>query len=200
MILVDEVIQLKVLKHVKIWSDMSVNELVEEMKNAGFQAVKLADSIRILMDMIRDKGCTKFLGLAGALVPGGMRRVIVEMIRNHFTDVVVTTGANLTHDLIEAFGEHHYHGKKVVNDVQLYKSKINRIYNVLLPNKGYVTLENELQSIFPKLPQKETSSREFLFNLGNEIEDENSIIKVATDENVPIFCPSISDSMLGFQI
>ena len=45
MILVDEVIQLKVLKHFEIWSNMTVNELVEEMKNAGFQAVKLADSV-----------------------------------------------------------------------------------------------------------------------------------------------------------
>lgn len=200
MILVDEVIQLNVLKQVKIWFDMTVKELVEEMSYAGFQAVKLADSVRILTDMIQDKRCTKFLGLAGALIPGGMRTVIVEMIRNHFIDVIVTTGANLTHDLIEAFGEHHYQEKKIVNDAQLYKSKINRIYNVLLPNKGYVSLENNLAPVFSKLPQKEMSSKEFIFELGNKIEDENSIIKAATDENVPIFCPSISDSILGFQI
>ena len=87
---------------------MTVNELVEEMKNSGFQAAKLADSVRILTDMIQDKECTKFLGLAGALVPGGMRKVIVEIIRNHFVDVIVTTGANITHDLIEAFGGRHY--------------------------------------------------------------------------------------------
>ena len=191
---------MKILKHVKIWPNMMVNELVEEMKNSGFQARKLADSVRILTDMIHDKKCTKFLGLAGAIVPGGMRRVIVEIIRNHFIDVIVTTGANLTHDLIEAFGEHHYHKESVVNDVQLYKSKINRIYNILLPNKGYVILEQNLQSIFPKLPQEELSSREFLSELGKHISDRNSIVKAAADENMPIFCPAISDSILGFQI
>ena len=193
-------IQLKVLKHVNIWSNMTVNELVEEMKNAGFQALNLAESIDVLTNMIQDKACTKFLGLAGALVPGGMREVIVKIIRKHFIDVVITTGANLTHDLIEAFGEHHYHAKKPINDVQLFESKLNRIYNVLLPNKGYVILEKNLQQIFTKLPQKKMSSKEFLYNLGKEIKDEKSIIKVATEENIPIFCPSISDSILGFQI
>jgi len=173
---------------------------VEEMNGSGFQAKYLAKSVRILADMLNDKECTRFLGLAGALVPGGMRKVIVEIIRNHFTDVIVTTGANLTHDLIEAFGGHHYQKEKVVSDAQLYEDRMNRIYNVLLPNENYTILEKKLQSIFPNLPQKELSSKEFLFELGKNLLDKNSIVKVAADENIPIFCPALSDSILGFQI
>lgn len=179
---------------------MTVNELVEEMQNSGFQGMKLADSVRVMSDMINDKKCTKFLGLAGALVPGGMRRVIVEIIRNHFVDVIVTTGANLTHDLIEAFGEHHYYRESTVSDAQLYRSQINRIYNILLPNKGYMALEQGLQSVFPNLPQEEMGSKRFLSELGKHVSDKDSIVKAAADENMPVFCPSISDSILGFQV
>ena len=58
----------------------------------------------------------------------------------------------------------------------------------------------ELGEALPELPQEEMSPKEFLYELGKHIKDENSIIKACYDMNVPIFCPSITDSMLGFQI
>jgi len=77
---------------------------------------------------------------------------------------------------------------------------LNRIYNVVLPNRGYMALEDNLQELLPKLPQKEMSSREFLAELGKEIKDKDSILKIATDKGIPIFIPAISDCVLGFHV
>ncbi|HDN01887.1 MAG TPA: deoxyhypusine synthase [Candidatus Bathyarchaeota archaeon] len=188
------------VEHVDVWPGISVKELVEQFSHGGFQAYKLWKACRIFREMVEDQECTKFLGLAGALVPGGMRKVIVRMIRKHMVDVIVSTGGILTHDLIEAAGIQHVHAPEKYNDVKLRSEMLNRIYNVLLPNDGYVKLEKKLATILEKLPQKTMSSREFLEHLGRHVEDRESIIRAAYDENIKIFCPTIADSVLGFHI
>ena len=82
---------------------MRVYELIKEMKQSGVMgAGRLAKAAEILELMIKDRQCTVFLGMAGAMVPGGMKNIIIEMLENDNIDVFVTTGANLTHDLVEA--------------------------------------------------------------------------------------------------
>lgn len=191
----------KFLTHTKLSKKMTVNEIVKELDNAGFQAKQLARAVDVFEDMVKDKECTKFLALSGSLVPGGMRNVIGEMLRSKFIDVLVSNGSNITHDLIEAFGERHRFLDSELTDVELQQKGLNRIYDIVLPNRGYVALEkNIIKKILPKLPQKEMSSREFLFELGKKVDDKNSILKIATEKNIPVFVPSISDSVLGFQI
>jgi len=137
---------------------------------------------------------------AGALVPGGMRKIFVKFIRSGKVDVLITTGAMLTHDLIEAFGIHHMQGSAYANDAKLADDNIVRIYDVFLDKNGYVELEKGVQEILPKITQKEMSSKELIEEMGKQINDEGSIIRACADMNVPIFSPSITDSMLGFQI
>lgn len=122
------------IKHCKIRKGMKVSELVKEMGEASFSAVRLSKALNIWEMMINDKKCYKFLCAAGALIPGGMRSSIVEAINHKLIDGMITTGAILTHDLIEAFGEYHYHGSETMNDLELYKKKVNRIYDVLSSN------------------------------------------------------------------
>ena len=96
---------MKEVKHIKITKDMKVSDLIREMSSSGvMQAGKLALSVNILEEMIKDKECKVFFGLAGAMVPGGMKNIIIDMIDNKLIDVFVTTGANLTHDLVEGLG------------------------------------------------------------------------------------------------
>lgn len=190
----------KFLTHVKISKRMTVNEMIRELGNAGFQARKLSKTVDIFEEMIKDNNCTKFLGLGGTMVPGGMKSVIGEILKRDWVDVIISTGANVTHDLIEAFGERHRFMDSEVTDVELRKMGINRIYNILLPNRGYVVLEENLRKLLPGLPQKEMSSREFLFELGKKIKDRESFVKIAAEKSIPIFIPSISDSVLGFHV
>ena len=108
---------MKPIKHIKIKKDMKVSELVRAMGEIGFGAKKIGEASEILKDMIEDKDCKIFLGVAGAMVPGGMKEIILDLLDN--TSAFVTTGANLTHDLIESLGEHHYQGDEKVDDKEL---------------------------------------------------------------------------------
>jgi len=117
---------------------MKVNDLVNGMSKSGvFGAGRLAKSVDIIDKMSKDKDCTVFFGLAGAMVPGGMKEIIIGMLEKGLIDVFVTTGANLTHDLIEAIGFRHYQGSCSADDKELHKKGIDRIYESYMPNEAY---------------------------------------------------------------
>ncbi|MEX2721277.1 MAG: deoxyhypusine synthase [Candidatus Wukongarchaeota archaeon] len=190
---------LKPVKHFSP-SKMSVSQLVSQFRDMGFNARKLALAVDVCEEMIRDKDCVVFLGLAGAMVPAGLRRTVVEMIRNKWVDVLVTTGANLTHDLIEAFGGCHYQGSPLVDDAVLKEQGINRIYDIFLPNKFFGILEEKFQPILKELSGKKYPVKEFLKEVGGRIEDKDSIIRSCFEINVDLYCPAISDSGVGLQL
>lgn len=188
-------------KRMQVKPGMSVSELVEEFSRAGFNGKRLGEAVEIYKKMADDKECIKVLTAAGALVAGGMRNVFVKMIRAGLVDVFIATGGSiLTHDLMEVFGVEHRPGSALVDDTKLAEENVIRIYDVFMDEDGYAVLEEELKKIIPKLPQQELSPMELLRELGKHIDDENCIIKACSDMNVPIFCPSITDSMLGFHI
>src|SRR3989344_7233806 len=174
----------------EIWPNMSLKEFTKELEGAGFTAKRLAEAIEIYKRMLDDKECYKVLGAGGALIAGGMRNVFVKLIHAKMIDALILTGSILTHDLIESFGVQHYQGKAIVDDVKLAKEGTMRIYDVFLPKQGFLVHEEEIQKILPKLPQKELSPSELLFELGKHIKDENSIIRACTDTNTKIFAPS----------
>ncbi len=185
-------------KRMDIWAGMSVSQLIEQLAGAGYAGKRMAEAVEVYKKMIDDKNCHKFVSAAGALIAGGMRNVFVKFIRSGAVDSFLTTGAILSHDLIEAFGVHHYEGSSAVDDRELAKKHTFRMYDVFLDKEGFMKLEDGLREIFPKLTQEEMSPREFLRELGKHVKDENSIIKACSDMNVDIYCPAITDSMLGF--
>ena len=94
--------------HVQAKKGMTVSEALAEMSKAGVMGGgRLGKAADIYEKMVKDKDCKKFFGLAGAMVPGGMKQIIIDMINDGYIDVLVTTGANLTHDLGEAIGYRH---------------------------------------------------------------------------------------------
>src|SRR3990172_6648541 len=99
------------------------------MGDTAFQARNLGLALKIWKQMLEDD-TTVFFGLAGAMVPAGMRKVIVYLIENRFIDVLVSTGANLFHDLHESLGYAHYKGSPHADDTELARHKVNRIYDV----------------------------------------------------------------------
>src|SRR3989338_3472414 len=108
---------MKPVNHIKIKNAMSVNELVRQMGSAGvLGSGRLGKAVNICEAMIKDRECRVFIGLAGPLVPGGMREIIIDMIESKWVNVVVATGAALTHDLGEALGYRHYQGSADADD------------------------------------------------------------------------------------
>lgn len=191
---------LKPVKHIDVKKGMKASELIEEMEKSGvFGAGKMARAAEIFKEMIKDKECRVFFGLAGAMVPGGMKNIIIDMLKEGYIDVFVTTGANLTHDLIEALGFKHYQGKANVDDAELRVKNIDRIYDSYLRDKVYEKLEDFFIRLFPKFPEK-MNIKEFLWEIGKHIKDENSILRVCYEKKIPIFCPAIADSGIGLMV
>ncbi len=186
------------IRAAKIKDSMTVDQLVGSFRDCAFGAGRLCEAVEIYGEMINDGECTKFFGLAGAMVPAGMKQIVSDLIRNREIDILVTTGANLVHDIIESLGLHHYKGTDVTDDVELKHNAINRIYDVFLPEGHFAELEEKLQPMFKELPER-LSISEFLSHIGRRLDDENSILRSAFDMDVPVYCPAIQDSIIGLQ-
>lgn len=191
------------VKHIRITGTLTVDQLMQQFKNSGsFGAGRLATACDIYEKMLRDEECTVFLALSGAVVPAGMRLLVSDLIRRHLIDVIVSTGANMVHDAIEAVQGHHYKTHSAQDDRELYKYHLFRIYDVLVPEEDYVKLDFKLSEIYGEIADEKKgatlSSREFAWEIGKRLDDSSSILRAAYEENVPIFMPSIRDSEFGF--
>jgi deoxyhypusine synthase len=189
--------------HIKINEALTVDQLMRQFKNSGsFGAGRLATACDVYEKMVRDKECTIFLALSGAVVPAGMRTLVTDLIRSRLVDVIVSTGASMVHDAIEALGGHHYKGSWLVDDNELYKHHIFRIYDVFVPEEDYVRLDYQLAEMYREVATERKgeslSSNEFAWELGKRLRDSDSILRAAYEEKVPIFMPAVRDSEFGF--
>ncbi|PSQ08981.1 deoxyhypusine synthase, partial [Halobacteriales archaeon QS_5_70_15] len=208
--------------HVEVSAGMSVAELVEQYGRAGIGAAELHEAVEVYAEMLGDPSVTNFFGLAGAMVPAGMRRIVADLIRAGHVDALVTTGANLTHDAIEAVGGKHHHGRDLQpgktmreHDEQLRDEAVDRIYNVYLPQEHFTLFEEHLRAeVFPAVEERAAegdgtvSIAAFARELGranaevNEregIEEDPGIAAAAYEHDVPVHVPAIQDSVLGLQ-
>jgi len=192
---------MKEIKHIKVMKNMKVSELVEGMSDSGFGAGKIFKASSIMKEMFSDNECKIFLGVAGAMVPAGMKEIILNLLDN--TDIFVTTGANLTHDLMEALGEKHYQGNELESDEKLNEKGIDRMYNVFMKNSVYEKLEDFFKKNFDELKNCD-NIKEFLWKLGElcpeNKEGNSSILRKCYERKIPIFCPGISDSGIGLMM
>ena len=212
--------------HIDVHRGMTVSELAGEYTNGGFGANTLAEAVDITAEMFADDDVRVFFGLAGAMVPAGMRAIVADLIRDGYIDALVTTGANLTHDSIEAIGGKHHHGRTGPDDANeshggcpgaaasrehdetLREEGVDRIYNVYLPQEHFALFEHHLrEEVFPEI-DRTVSIREFTAELGRanaevnaqeEVTEDAGIAAAAYEHDVPIYCPAVQDSVLGLQ-
>ena len=185
------------VKHLRLEKDMKISDLVEGMQDVGFGAGKIAQASQVMYEMFEDKDCKVFFGVAGAMVPGGMKEIILDILDN--VDVFVTTGATLTHDLVEALGDNHYLGDEAGSDEEYHKKGLDRMYNVLMSNNVYEKLEDFFENNFKEFGNCK-SIREFTNKIGELVKGTNSILAKCYEKNIPIFCPGIADSGIGLMI
>jgi len=191
----------KKIEHVKIEPIMRVGELIDRMDKSGvFSAGRLAEAVDIYQGMVED-GATIFMGVGGALVPGGLRQVLVKAISDDLVDVMVTTGANVTHDLIESFGGRHLRGEPMVDDAKLRRQGISRIYDAYVPQRAFELFEDRIQPMLAEVTKVGTrmSSAKLLREIGLRLDDQNSFLGAAARHEVPVLAPALADSILGLQ-
>jgi len=214
------------VKPIKLEKDMKVSELVSQMKNAGFGARKIGRAREVACEMFSDSDCKVFLGLAGAMVPAGMKQIIIDLVRENKIDAIVSTGANLTHDLVEALGDEHYHCDSW-DDEEFREKGYDRMYNVLMKNEVYVKLEKFMEDNWENL-QEAGTIQEFLSGIGKilsegkgnsydttpppgrevvsggdvvgDADGGDSILRACYESGTKLFCPALADSGIGLMI
>ncbi len=191
------------VRSIRIKGKLTVDQLIQQFQNSGsFGAGRVAAACDIYERMVREDDCTVFLALAGAMVPAGLRSLVADLLRENMIDVLVTTGANMVHDALEALGGHHYKGHWAVDDYMLYKNHTYRIYDVFVPEEDFIKLDMELVKIYDQIANenkgKTLSSRDFAWELGKRLKDPNSILRAAYETKAPIFMPAVRDSEFGY--
>jgi len=187
---------------INVTNHMKVSDLIDEFDKSGvLGAGRVGRACNILTDMIQDEDMKVFMSLGGPLIPGGMRNIVTQMIENHHVDLIVSSGANITHDLVEAFGGSHYRHEGR-DDEDLNEDGIGRIADINVGSDDFTIFETEIIRIFEKISSQKThiSIQELLHEVGLMVGDENSFVAAAAKNNVPIFAPGLIDSMMGLQL
>ena len=139
------------VNQINVDKNMSVSDLMSQFDESGvLGAGRVARACNILADMIKDEDMNVFLSLGGPLIPGGMRNIVTKMINEGHVDLIVSSGANITHDLVEAFGGSHYrHEGK--DDEELNEEGIGRIADINVGADDFTIFESEITKVFEEI-------------------------------------------------
>jgi deoxyhypusine synthase len=179
--------------------DLGANEVLARMERISFQGRSLATAHGIWQRML-GSDCTIFLGIAGALSAGGMRLIIAHLLERRYVDCLVSTGANLYHDLHEARGRRHFIGSPRENDAVLQADRIDRVYDTYASEEEFCDNDEWIAEFVLTLERRPYTTREFLYRLGEHLWNstgQDGILTAAYRASVPIFCPAIADSSIG---
>ncbi len=190
------------IQHIDIKSFDST-DVIDAMRDMSFSARDTAKAADIFNLMINDEDCTIILCIAGSTSAAGCMQIYADMLKCNMVDVVVASGATIVDmDFFEALGFKHYKGSPYVNDKQLRQLYIDRIYDTFIDEEQLQVCDNTIKQIADSLEKRPFSSREFIHEMGKFLLEhavkKDSLIQVAYENDVPIFCPAFSDSSAGF--
>src|SRR3954465_6053817 len=199
----------KTIEHIDITKNPGIVPVVEAMGSMAFSSRDLHRAADIYDRMLRDTECGVILTLAGSLISAGLKKVIVDMIRNNMVDAIVSTGANIVDpDFFEALGFKHYVAddklKSGAHDGELREAALDRIYDTLVEEEELRVCDETTQKVFEQMEPGQYSSREFIRALGEHLDKtggpkcDDSIVYECYKRDVPIFCPAFSDCSAGF--
>ena len=189
------------VKDFKWKKGMSVKELVTSYQNIGFQSIELKKASDVIVKM-KKEGAKIFLTFTSNMVTSGLRGFFAQIIKLGMTNVIVTTAGGLEEDIMKAKGEKFKIGTFDTDDVELHEQGVNRVGNLMINNESYMNFEDCINPILDQLYQKQKrwAVSDLLREIGLMLDDENSILYQAAKNDVPIFCPAITDGALGFHL
>lgn len=185
-------------------SNTSIPDFLDSMLRVGvLGAGRLGRATQIVRQMLRDADCYTFLSMSGPMIPGGLRQVVRYLVEKELVDAIVTSGANIVHDLVEAFGGAHYRVPAGKDDLALREAGMGRIADIFVKEEDFEKFEKGIYDFLDNLSEQQRTSlapSEFLRELGETVLDSHSIVRQASLHGVPIFSPGLMDSMLGFHL
>ena len=192
----------KKVEHIDI-TKFDSREIISSMGKMSFVSRETANAAIIFNEMLKDKDCTIFLTLAGSTSAAGCMHIYRDLVKYNMVDAIVATGASIIDmDFFEALGFKHYQGSQFQEDSELRDNYIDRIYDTYIDENELQMCDKIIGEIADKLEPKSYTSREFIFEVGKYLKahakKKGSLIEMAYDNNVPIFCPAFTDSSAGF--
>jgi len=190
-----------IVKDFKWNKGMSAFELSKSLGSVGFQSAELKYASDAIIKM-KKEGAKIFLTFTSNMVTSGLRGFFAQVIKLGLANVIVTTIGGIEEDIMKAHGEKFSVGKFNADDVELYEKGVNRVGNLFIRNESYSRFEDVLNSLLKKIYEKKKSltPSELFREIGLLLDDENSILFQAAKNNVPIFCPAITDGAFGFHL
>jgi deoxyhypusine synthase len=183
----------------RVEANLSAEAVLARMERISFQGRNLGTAHRIWQKML-ESDATIFLGLAGALSAGGLRLLVAHLVEHRYIDCLVSTGANLYHDLHETRGRRHFIGSPGQDDAALQDARIDRVYDTYADEEEFCENDEWIADFALTLESRAYTSREFLYKLGEHLWREtgqDGILTSAYRAKLPIFCPAIADSSIG---
>jgi len=198
----------KMIEPLKLEGNEQIKDFVDNIFGAsGYNARRLAEACECAKRMLSEKDTVVCLTLAGAMTPIGMSGPIIKMIELGLVDFIISTGANLYHDLHRAFDHPVVQGDVEVDDEDLNKHGIARIYDVFIEDDETLmaTDESIIDTVEKRDFKEPISTAEFHKMLGDRVlktakYPEKSFVAQAAKFNVPIYTSSPGDSSIGMNI
>jgi len=188
------------VKDFKWEKGITVKDLVSKYSNIGFQSVELSRASDVIIKMKKNNSKI-FLTFTSNMVTSGLRGFFAQLIELGLCDIVVTTAGSIEEDIMKSIGEELGIGKFDSDDVELHEQGINRVGNLMIKNESYMKFEDWIVKFLGEIyvKKKRWSVSELLKEIGLKL-DSNSILYQAAKNNVPIFCPAITDAGIGFHL
>ena len=193
----------RAVEHIDI-TRFDARPLIDAMDHMSFTSRDLARATRIFNQMLQDEKCSIILTIAGSTSAGGCMKLYADMVKYNMMDVIVATGASIVDmDFFEALGFRHYQGAPLSDDRQLRGLYVDRIYDTYIDEEDLQCCDHTIYEIANNLLPRPYSSREFIREMGayltkGNAKKEESLVQLAYEYDVPIFCPAFTDSSAGF--
>ncbi len=190
------------VEHIDI-TKYDARPIIDAMGKMSFTSRDLARATGIYNQMLEDKDCSIFLVIAGSTSAGGCMDLYAELLRSNMIDGIVATGASIVDmDFFEGLGHKHYQALEIPDDNVLRSLYIDRIYDTYIDEEQLQDCDHTIGEIANSLEPKAYSSRAFIREMGKYLVEhgkkDNSLVKLAYEHDVPIFCPAFVDSSAGF--
>jgi deoxyhypusine synthase len=186
--------------------DMTVAELVDSAFQA-YNSARLNEACRLYAEQMLDPSQDVTIGLtmAGALTPAGLGGSILTLMEYGFVDFIISTGANLYHDIHHALAYSLHRGTFALDDTELQREGVIRIYDILFKDSVLLDTDAFLREAFKSFPDRPMSTSELHYLIGKRllevgVKPEYSILAQAAAWNVPIYTSSPGDSSIGMNV
>lgn len=185
---------------------ISAADLVDGAFQA-YNAGRINEAARLYAERMLDpaQDVTICITIAGAMTPAGVGGSIISLMERGAIDFMVSTGANLYHDMHYALNFALHRGTYNLDDPALHEAGIIRIYDILFRDEVLLDTDRFIREAVKTFPQRPMSTAELHHLLGQRllqagVDPERSVLAMAARWNVPIYTSSPGDSSIGMNL